>query len=70
MDCDEQGRAAAAAIENDLLSVCEVRVLDLAPHRNDGYDLTDWLLDGRSAGAGLAFSDFHAAIGVRRYDCR
>jgi hypothetical protein len=43
MDCDERGRAAAAAIESDLSSLGAVRVLDLAPDRNDGYDLTDWL---------------------------
>ena len=45
MDCDEQGRAAAAAIASDLSSLGDVRVLDLAPDRNDGYDLTDWLLE-------------------------
>jgi hypothetical protein len=44
MDCDEQGRAAAAAIASDLTSVSVVHVLDLAPNRNDGYDMTDWLL--------------------------
>lgn len=69
MDCDEQGRAAAAAMENDLSPLCEVRVLDLAPHRNDGYDLTDWLLDRRSTWAGVAMSDFHSTIGARRNDC-
>jgi hypothetical protein len=46
MDCDEQGRTAAATIANDLSSVSDVRVLDLAPDRNDGYDLTDRLLEG------------------------
>jgi hypothetical protein len=46
MDCDERGRAATARIRNDLSSVSGVCVLDLAPDRNDGYDLTDWLLDG------------------------
>jgi hypothetical protein len=49
MDCDEQGRAAAAAIEGDLSSLSVVRVLDLAPGGNDGYDLTGWLHDRRSA---------------------
>ena len=43
MDCDEQGRMAAAAIADHLSSLSDVRVLDLAPDRNDGYDLTDWL---------------------------
>jgi Toprim-like len=46
MDCDEQGRMAAATIANDLSRVSDVHVLDLAPDRNDGYDLTDRLLDG------------------------
>lgn len=45
MDCDERGRTAAAAIARDLASVCDARVVDLAPDRSDGYDLTDWLLD-------------------------
>jgi len=44
MDCDEQGRMAAATIANDLSSISDVHVLDLAPDRKDGYDLTDWLL--------------------------
>ena len=46
MDCDEQGRMAAATIANDLSRVSDVHVLDLAPDRNDGYDLTDRLLEG------------------------
>ena len=37
---------AAATIANDLSRVSDVHVLDLAPDRNDGYDLTDWLLEG------------------------
>ena len=49
MDCDEQGRAAATAIVSDLSSVCEAEALDLAPDRNDGYDLTDRLLDRERA---------------------
>ena len=44
MDCDEQGRIAAAALESYLSSLSVVRVLDLAPDRNDGYDVTDWLV--------------------------
>jgi hypothetical protein len=46
MDCDEQGRTAAAAIANRLSSISDARAIDLAPDRNDGYDLTDLLLDG------------------------
>ena len=59
MDCDEQGRAAAAAIESDLSSDCAVRVLDLAPHRNDGYDVTDWLLE-RQRSVALAIRRRHS----------
>jgi len=29
-----------------LPDVALVRIVDLAPDRDDGYDLTDWLLDG------------------------
>ncbi len=70
MDCDEQGRAAAAAIESDLSPLGVVRVLDLAPDRNDGYDVTDWLLDAERTGAGVVVSELDLTVGVRRYDCR
>jgi hypothetical protein len=43
MDCDGAGRTAAERIATDLAQVCAVRVIDLAPTRNDGFDLTDWL---------------------------
>ncbi len=46
MDCDEQGRMAAATIANDLSRISDVHVLDLAPDRDDGYDLTHRLLEG------------------------
>jgi len=45
MDSDEQGRTAALRIADDLAGRARVEIVDLAPHRNDGYDLTDWLLD-------------------------
>lgn len=45
MDCDEQGRTAALRIADDLAGRARVESIDLAPHRDDGYDLTDWLLD-------------------------
>jgi len=47
MDCDEQGRTAAAAIADELSLASEAQILDLAPDRNDGFDLTDRLADGR-----------------------
>ena len=44
MDCDRQGRAAAARISNDLSASAEsVTTADVAPHLDDGYDLSDWL---------------------------
>lgn len=43
-DCDEQGRAAGEKIAADLYGVAEsVRILDLAPGRDDHYDLGDAL---------------------------
>jgi hypothetical protein len=69
MDCDEQGRAAAAAIENDLSSLGAVRVLDLAPDRNDGYDLTDWLLQ-RQRSAAVAIDEVIATTGETGYGRR
>jgi len=69
MDCDERGRAAAAAIESDLSSDCAVRVLDLAPLRNDGYDVTDWLLQ-RQRSVALAIDDVIASRGDSRYGRR
>ncbi len=44
LDCDRAGRDAAARIASDL-KAAGVRgsVVDLAPDRHDGYDLTDWL---------------------------
>jgi DNA primase len=67
MDCDEQGRAAAAAIGSDLSSLSDVHVLDLAP---DGYDLTDWLLDEERSEVGVAMSETIAIIGETRYGRR
>lgn len=46
LDCDRQGRAAALRIAEDVGAVAHTRVLDLAPHRDDGFDLTDWLQTG------------------------
>ncbi|MHB1837773.1 MAG: toprim domain-containing protein [Solirubrobacteraceae bacterium] len=42
-DSDAPGRAAARRIAADLEPVAAVRVVDLAPGREDGYDLTNWL---------------------------
>ena len=45
MDCDRPGREAASRIASDLTPSSDVAVLDLDPARDDGYDLTDALLD-------------------------
>ena len=49
-DADRQGRKLASAIASDLAGTAEATVLDLAPDRNDGYDLTDWLLEADRVG--------------------
>ena len=40
---DTQGRTLAARIAADLAQNAEPEIVDLAPHRDDGYDLTDCL---------------------------
>jgi hypothetical protein len=45
-DADAPGRELASRIAGDLHSVVsELVAVDLAPEREDGYDLTDWLLE-------------------------
>jgi len=61
---DRQGRAAGARAAGDLERVAQnVTVVDLAPEREDGYDLTDWLLDGESSAGVLSVP----RAGVPRY---
>jgi DNA primase len=50
MDADRVGRNAATRIARDLADLAEVKVVDLAPERDDGYDLTDALRDHRRSG--------------------
>jgi hypothetical protein len=46
MDCDRAGRIAAGRIAGDLQAAGAIaRMVDLAPGRDDGYDLTDWLAE-------------------------
>jgi hypothetical protein len=46
MDADGPGRDLAERIAGDLDDVVdELLPIDLAPERDDGYDLTDWLLE-------------------------
>ena len=44
MDADHQGRTAARRIGDDLAPHAETTIVDLGPERDDGYDLTDWIL--------------------------
>jgi hypothetical protein len=48
-DCDDAGRKASERVCGDLSSVADVVALDLEPGRNDGYDLSDALLEGADA---------------------
>jgi hypothetical protein len=51
MDCDRPGRQAAAGIAEDLgRGGAHPRIVDLAPERDDGYDLSDWLRAGNDLG--------------------
>jgi hypothetical protein len=45
MDADRPGHLLAPRIAGDLASHATPTIIDVAPHRDDGYDLTDWLLD-------------------------
>lgn len=48
-DCDKQGRGLAQEVAGDLLPhAAEVRVLDLDPARDDGYDLGDLVRDAEN----------------------
>jgi len=58
-DCDEgdpikgtrKGREAAASRSRLLRDLCDdVRVIDLAPERSDGYDVSDWIAEGHTGG--------------------
>jgi hypothetical protein len=48
MDADRHGRACARQVADDLAEhATAIEVVDLAPDRADGYDLTDWLMANR-----------------------
>jgi hypothetical protein len=45
LDADRQGRACSRQIADDLAThASAIELVDLAPDRADGYDLTDWLM--------------------------
>jgi hypothetical protein len=49
MDADKPGRTAASRIYADLKDIADVTVVDIAPDRDDGYDLSDLLHERRNA---------------------
>jgi 5S rRNA maturation endonuclease (ribonuclease M5) len=62
-DCDGPGRKAAQQRAAVIEKVCnEVRILDLARERSDGYDVSDCLAEGHTRDELLALAD--AAPGV------
>lgn len=51
LDCDEQGRKAAQRVIPSLMDhAMEVRVVDLDPGRDDGFDVSDFVKGGGTAG--------------------
>jgi hypothetical protein len=66
MDCDGVGRRAAARIaEVDLnRRGARARIVDLAPERDDGYDLSDWL---RGNDPGLLSAPRYEGEGYTRF---
>jgi hypothetical protein len=58
-DADPEGRTAAIDIADNLREyAARVDIVDLAPDRDDGYDLTDWLITRREQGYRL-FEQLH-----------
>jgi hypothetical protein len=48
-DCDEPGGAAAERIARDLVAIAaDVRLLDLDPQADDGFDVSDFLREART----------------------
>ena len=57
-DCDEPGRKAALQRASVVAKVCsDVRVLDLAPARSDGYDVSDYFAEGHTVDELRALAD-------------
>jgi hypothetical protein len=67
MDCDRSGRQAAVRIAEDLdRRGIAVGIDDLAPRRQDGYDVSDWLRDGHTPAQLLHPPRLHSASTYRR----
>ena len=62
-DCDKPGRDAALKVANSLVEEArEVRVVDLAPERDDGYDLSDFVHGGGHVGDLLRMAAASSAV--------
>lgn len=71
MDCDEQGRKKAEALQLTLAAVTDVHVVDLDPSRSDGYDVGDLILArGKDAAVELARLATSPASTVQQIDKR
>jgi len=47
LDSDKDGRERGERLRRELVGVVQsLRVIDLAPDRDDGYDVSDWLDEG------------------------
>lgn len=67
MDCDRPGRQAAARIAGELeRRGIAVGIGDLAPARQDGYDVSDWLREGNAAVQLLRPRELYSASLYRR----
>ena len=64
-DCDQAGRDAARRIAADLKGGgVRGSIIDLAPRRRDGYDLTDWLTDWLNVRPDLTGAELRRALGA------
>jgi hypothetical protein len=64
MDCDPPGRRVAHAIATDLgRAGAAPTIIDLAPRRCDGYDVSDWLVRDRNPVEALLGDRAHPPAG-------
>lgn len=70
-DSDPQGRKAAQRVAAAIAEHCpDVRVLDLAPARSDGVDLSDWAGEGHGASELAQLAEQAPAVGSGETDER
>ncbi len=70
-DSDEAGRKAAEHVAGAIAEHCpDVRVLDLAPERSDGFDLSDYAAEGHGAAELVKLAEQAATVGGEQPDKR